>query len=373
MVTQGNTQQLQHYLRLASLPSIGIKRILQTSEHLRCSLDELIDIKPKKLVDLGWNQSQLQALQGQNQPLEKRISQALSWLNSGSNRHILPIYSSLYPEQFYTMDSPPLVIFAEGNLELLTSKMLAIVGTRAPTQYAYDVINSLMPELSLYKGLSTVSGLALGVDAICHRASLANKIPTIGVLGCGIDIVYPKRHSQLYSDIKQQGLLISEFLPGSQPKAFHFPRRNRLISGLASAVLITEGKIKSGSMVTVKCALEQNKEILAVPCSMFNPNGELAHILITEGAVPVRSASDIMQNVPDFFDFNLLDKKIEKSCNQSLATDPLLDSVGDSATSVDLIAKRTGTPVVDVLTQLLEYELRGLVASTAEGYVKLRG
>jgi DNA processing protein len=202
---------------------------------------------------------------------------------------------------------------------------------------------------------------------------LHHGLPTAAVLGCGPDIAYPKRHQQLYYDIQQHGAVISEFVPGTAPHASLFPRRNRIISGLSLGVVVVEAKIKSGTLVTAKYALEQNKEVFAVPSAIYNPNAEGCHYLIKSGAKLIENAQDILDELP--FLAKVLQKphKAQKTHNQVLASDPLLDNVTYSATSVDLIAKRTGMPVSDVLIQLLQYELRGIVASTPEGYVKLRG
>lgn len=367
-----DTSNIACYLRLHALPKIGAKALLQQSALFKSNLEQFHSIPNALLLQQGWSANQLDILKGRCTKTENIIHRTLAWQSASPKRAIICYDSPEYPTALKQISSPPLVIFCEGRLELLHRPMLAIVGTRAPTQYAYDALNTLLPPL-IQSNIATISGLALGVDAICHRISLAHDIPTIAVLGNGIDVVYPKRHQSLYAQIREKGLLMSEFWLGTEPKPFQFPRRNRLVSGLSSGLLITEAKIKSGTMVSVKFAIEQNKEVLVVPSNITNPNGELSHYLMQDGAAPVREANDILSNIPDFSEYEPLVKKNEKNRNISLASDPLLDSVGDSATSVDLIAKRTGTSVVDVLTQLLEYELRGLVASTPEGYIRLRG
>ncbi|MFC3122005.1 DNA-processing protein DprA [Agaribacter flavus] len=373
MHTTETIDDIHSWLRLACITKMGFARLSKTAEALRTPLHTIHKTNHDQLLQLGWQVGQIDAVKGRCAKTEHRIKKAIKWLESTSRRHVLHIGHPDYPKALLDTASPPIVLFAEGKLDLLNYSMLAMVGTRSPTQYAYDVAESLLPAFYGYADFATISGLALGVDAICHRTSLAHGIPTVAVLGCGIDLVYPKRHQQLQQDIAASGLLLSEFFPGVKPQAFNFPRRNRLISALSDAVLISEGRIKSGTMVTVKYAIEQNKEVLVVPSSIFNPNGELALQLIKDGATPVTSASDIVEAVPAFHNFALNINNSPKNADKPLASDPLLDSVDASGTSVDVIAKRSGMSVVDVLTQLLEYELRGLVSSTAEGYVKLRG
>jgi len=248
-----------------------------------------------------------------------------------------------------------------------------MIGTRKPSQYAKEVVDDLVASISEQIDTAITSGMALGIDGLSHRASLHYKVPTIAVLGCGIDIAYPARHRQLYHDIQQQGAVVSEFPPGTPPHACLFPRRNRIISGLSLGLVVVEAKIKSGSLVTARYALEQNKEIFAVPSAIYNPNAEGCHYLIKSGAKLIENADDILDELPFLAKSKQIPDKQQKSLNLHLASDTLLDSVSYSATSVDLIAKRTGMPVSEVLTQLLQYELRGIVASTPEGYVKLRG
>ncbi len=365
--------EVHTWLRLASIPKMGYKRLSKTATALNLPLASLHKAQHQLLLKLGWQISQIAALKGKCSTTEKRLAKAIEWQQRGHNKYILHVGHADYPEHLTNTSCPPIVMFAQGNIDLLTHQMLAIVGTRSPSQYAYDVFEEILPAFAGQHAFATISGMALGVDAICHRASIANNIPTVAVLGCGIDVVYPKRHQQLQQDIIREGLVLSEFFPGVQPQAFNFPRRNRLISALSEAVLISEGRVKSGTMVTVKYAIEQNKEVLVVPASIFNPNKELALHLLKDGAIPIVSGKDIVDSVPSFNNYQENFLNSPKISDKPLASDPLLDSVDTSGTSVDVIAKRSGMSVVDVLTQLLEYELRGLVSSTAEGYVKLRG
>ncbi len=367
-----DVQDITHFLRLQALPRIGIKTLSTLCSTFDTALYDFHKIPNPTLSINGWSSEQLKILRGNCKTTETSIARALHWQSVKTKRSIIHYSCPDYPDSLRELASPPLVIFCEGRLDLLRSPKLAIVGTRAPTQYAYDALNTLLPPLR-NTGIVTISGLALGVDAICHRTSLANEIPTIAVLGNGIDVIYPKRHQKLQSQIQESGLLLSEFHPHIQPKPHQFPRRNRLISGLSEGLLVTEARIKSGTMVSVKFAIEQNKEVLAVPGNINNKNSELSHYLIKDGATPVVESNDIIDAVPKFSQYKIFVPTNENNCNMDLASDPLLDSVNYSATSVDLIAQRTGTSVVDVLTQLLEYELRGLVASTPEGYIRLRG
>jgi DNA processing protein len=253
------------------------------------------------------------------------------------------------------------------------------------------------------------SGLALGIDAQSHQTALELSANTIGVLGNGIDVVYPKRHAKLYDQIRKRGLLVSEFPPSVMPSPKLFPRRNRIISGLSLGTLVAEAKIKSGSLITAKYAIEQGRDVFSVPSNINNKEASGCHWLIKQGAKLTENAQDILDELPSLVTKVIQKQTPEKKRKHHLATTSLLDNVDsvaahttgvDSTTAVssmhagsqqqnesslvlqavdfdvtpiDVIAKRTGESISTLLIQLVEYELRGFVTSTSEGYLKLRG
>jgi DNA processing protein len=361
------------YLRLDAIPKIGIKGLSDTASAYQCDLLYIDKLSDKQLLTIGWSNEQVQCLRTPNAFFAASKRKVHDWLNRSASHHFVALTDPAYPPLLQQLTRPPLFLFIAGNVEIISQPQLAMVGTRAPSQYAKEVVDDLVSGISERVAAHITSGMALGIDGLSHRASIHYNIPTIAVLGCGIDIAYPKRHRQLFHDIQQQGAVVSEFLPSTAPHASLFPRRNRIISGLSMGVIVVEAKIKSGSLVTARYALEQNKEVFAVPSAIYNPNSEGCHYLIKSGAKLTENADDILEELPFLAKPRKISSKDQNSLNQRLASDPLLDSVSYSAVSVDLIAKRTGMPVSDVLTQLLQYELRGIVASTPEGYVKLRG
>lgn len=361
------------YLRLDAVPKMGISGLRQTAAHHQCQLLDILQLSDKQLVGSGWKREQIDALRCTNKNVEKSQRLAHQWLNKADQHYFISLSDTNYPPLLKELSRPPLFLFVAGNAKAISQAQIAMIGTRKPSQYAKEVVDDLVASISEQIDTAITSGMALGIDGLSHRASLHYKVPTIAVLGCGIDIAYPARHRQLYHDIQQQGAVVSEFPPGTPPHASLFPRRNRIISGLSLGLVVVEAKIKSGSLVTARYALEQNKEIFAVPSAIYNPNAEGCHYLIKSGAKLIENADDILDELPFLAKSKQIPDKQQKSLNLHLASDTLLDSVSYSATSVDLIAKRTGMPVSEVLTQLLQYELRGIVASTPEGYVKLRG
>jgi DNA processing protein len=201
---------------------------------------------------------------------------------------------SRYPAWLRMVPDPPPVLWVRGGLSVLELTSVAIVGSRSASQYARQVARTLAAGLA-EAGLVVTSGMARGVDGAAHEATLAAGGRTIAVLGTGIDIVYPVEHAALAERIAASGLLVSELPPGSPPYPGHFPRRNRIISGLSRAVVVVEASEKSGSLITARMALEQGREVMAVPGSVLYGRNRGAHALIKDGAMPVESAADILE------------------------------------------------------------------------------
>ena len=286
-----------------------------------------------------------------------------------------------YPERLKEIEDPPLIIYCKGNTELLNSDQLAIVGSRSSTVSGKEVARSFASQLA-NQGVTVTSGLALGIDAASHQAALNTVGNTIGVIAQGIDLVYPKRHKKLYQDIVDSGgLIVTEFSPGVSPRAGHFPKRNRIISGLSLGVLVVEAEIKSGTLVTARLALEQNRDVFAVPGSINNPMSAGCHWLIKQGAKLVENVADILIELNNYSDNIGLNYKREnkkaldtkKSGDSHLLIDPLLASVDYETTPVDKVVSRSKLPIEEVLTRLTVLELRGLVTAVPGGYLKLNG
>ena len=231
-------------------------------------------------------------------------------LSKGKSFNVEKIYSILqsnnielllqtdedYPQILKEIHNPPLGIYVKGNKNLLntTNTYIAIVGTRQCTPYGIKATETLLKDLRGYS-LVTISGLAYGIDTYTHKFSLQNKIPTIAVLGSGLNRIYPTINQQLSEDIlNNNGCLISEYEPNAKPDKFHFPERNRIISGLSKGIIVIEATIKSGSLITANIGLEQNKDIFAIPNSIFAEKGKGPNQLIKEGAKPIHSAKDII-------------------------------------------------------------------------------
>ncbi|PCI60518.1 MAG: DNA-protecting protein DprA [Gammaproteobacteria bacterium] len=291
------------------------------------------------------------------------------------NGEILTFDHANYPQLLKQIYDPPLILFTKGNQALLNKPQLAMVGSRSATITGIEFAKYIASNL-VQQGIVITSGLALGIDAAAHCGALNNNNSTIAVVATGLDSVYPSRHRQLAKNIiVQGGLIISEFLPGTKAKAGHFPRRNRLISGLSLGVLVVEAEIKSGSLITARCALEQNREVFAVPGSVNNPKSKGCHWLIKQGAKLIDDLADIIEEL-DLSPLSGLkqydDKKLQQNSPQDLFIDPLLASVDYETTPVDIVVSRSKLSIEEVLTRLTILELNNLVSAVPGGYVRLK-
>ncbi|CEE90015.1 Protein smf [Xenorhabdus nematophila str. Anatoliense] len=300
------------------------------------------------------------------------LASAFNWLEKPDN-HLLTFSHPEYPPLLKQIHSPPLVLFVMGDVSVLSQKQISMVGSRAATFYGEKWGRIFAGELAK-NNLVITSGLAIGIDGFCHQSALDAGGKTIAVLGSGLENIYPTRHQPLAQRIKENGTLVSEFFPDTSPKAKNFPRRNRIISGLSLALVIVEAHKNSGSLITARCALEQGRDIFALPGPLGVPSNEGNHWLIKQGAYLATNVADIMEHINTSFQWmNIEDKGREDENKQFEQTElPFADvlvNVSNEVTPIDVIAQRSSLPVAEVMTKLLELELMGKVAVTAGGYV----
>lgn len=365
-------QLLTHWLTLDNIPKFGSQTLMAFTRATQSSPLSLLSLPKSELTQLGFLPNQITAIM---QPDLRNIERQLAWCQEATLHFAVYPEHADYPQLLTEISRPPFVLFGNGNRSLLNKSQIAIVGSRNPSHYGRQQAQEFAQELAS-NDICVTSGLAMGIDGCAHKGALSVNGSTLAVLGNGLKQIYPKRHQCLADEIvDKNGLLLSEFTVDAAPKPHHFPQRNRLVSGLCLGVLVVEAAIKSGSLITAKLALEQNREVMAIPGSLLNPLSEGGHYLIKQGAKLVTSVIDIFeefQNVSSC-NSNTVCKKIQKSQSESLATDRLLDSVGHDVTALDVIIQRSKLPISDVLVQLLEHELRGSVASVPGGYIKLGG
>ena len=372
----------EYWLALKLVPRLAIHKKIALVESF--GLTALFSLNNKLSVLSSANSLSVKQLCAFHQPDWQKITQIIQ-ASGTCNSDIICYDDTCYPQLLKQIYDPPLVIFIQGNPLLLNAPALAVVGSRSASAGGRETAFRLCQQL-VQQNFIITSGLALGIDAAAHRGALSEPASTIAVVATGLDQVYPARHRSLAQQIiMSSGAIISEFLPGTQARAGHFPKRNRLISGLSLGVLVVEAEIKSGSLITARCALEQNREVFAIPSSIENKQAKGCHWLIKQGAKLVEQCADIIDEFA-FADKPSLHLKSDVKPLQSaehgihkggdeinqkvLCNDALLDSVGFEITPVDKVVLRSELPVEEVLTRLTMLELSGLVSAVPGGYIR---
>jgi DNA processing protein len=296
-------------------------------------------------------------------PDETAIAQEIEPLAKLGGR-MIACCEAEYPRGLTALEAPPPILSVLGHPHLLQKEMVAMVGARNASALARKFADTLARELG-FAGIVVVSGLARGIDAAAHEAALA--VGTVAVVAGGVDIVYPPENEKLYAAIKNQGVIVSEMRLGEAPQARHFPRRNRIISGLARGVVVVEAADKSGSLITAQYAIDQGREVFAVPGSPLDPRARGANRLIREGAVLTENADDILSVLspmlgggfaePDAPSQAIPAEALEAEADRIRAQ--LEEALGPAPVAIDELIRQTGAPVAAILTVLLELELAG--------------
>ncbi len=294
------------------------------------------------------------------------VEAAYRWAQD-DGQDIVTLADPDYPRALLDIGDPPTLIYVRGRLDLLQSPALAIVGSRNPTPQGVKNAENFSTALA-QTGLIIVSGLALGIDAAAHRAALAVQGGTVAVIGTGIDRIYPARNRELALQISERGCIISEFPLGTPAAAYNFPRRNRLISGLARGVLVVEAAAESGSLITARLAGEQGKEIFAIPGSIHSPQSRGCHKLIKQGAKLVETVSDVLEELiwPPLSGNTAAEANSDSPSSLRPGDSPpdeLLALIGFDPCSIDELAARSGLPVETLSPRLLQLELEGHLVS----------
>lgn len=297
-------------------------------------IERLVAVRAKVDLSLIWDQIHAKGIQ------------VFTWMDEA------------YPQRLKEIEQPPPVLYLRGELSLEDTWSVAIVGTRRATPYGRQIAEEISSYLAA-NGVTIVSGLARGVDAIAHNAALRAGGRTLAVLGSGVDRIYPPENRALAEKIIEHGAVLSDYVPGTPPESSNFPPRNRIISGLSMAVLVVEAGESSGALITAEFAAEQGREIFAVPGNILAPQSKGTNKLIQQGALPLLSASDIMQAL------NLTRVGQHKAARKALPADEveakLLENMGEEPLHVDEIRNQTGLPVEKVSATLVMMELKGMV------------
>ena len=327
------------------------------------------------LGKLGLKASSVRAIQDSTTDL---IAPDLDWLQH-DDHHVVTFHDARYPERLKTIPSAPPLLFVRGDPDFLQLPQLAMVGSRTPTASGRKTAHEFARHLS-QAGITITSGLARGIDAASHQGALECLAGTVALVAHGLDIVYPAEHRKLAEAISQNGAVVSEHPIGTRPLKAYFPRRNRIISGLSLGTLVVEAALKSGSLITTKHALEQGREVFAIPGSIHNPLARGCHRLIRQGAKLVETADDILEEIsallPDELPGRTVSEDHTRAENQSSqALDPdhqkLLKCLAYEPVPIDELVNRSGFAASEVASMLLILELEGCVVSESGLYTRV--
>ena len=354
-------ESLNHFLSLfhaCGTRHAVLRKLLRQRAHDpdRVQLEELLALQ-KKSDSIGPGLDQIKA----------RVAADLHWAENEPNR-LIWYGDPAYPSLLRQTSSYPLLLYVSGDRSLLPQAQIAIVGSRqcppGGAQHAYDFAAELAAS-----GLVITSGLALGIDSQAHRGALSRG-STIAVTATGADRIYPQRNRRLAEQIRERGLLITEFPLGTEPRCEFFPRRNRIISGMALATLVVEATRRSGSLITARLAAEQGREVLAIPGSIHNPQSSGCHQLIRDGAGIAESPADIVQEIGSLLEYSVSERAFTSHQHRP-ALEPaqkrLLNHIGFDPVTTDTIVKRSGLTVDQVSSMLLILELNDFIQSAPGG------
>ena len=355
----------QYLLMLNRMPGVGpvtVQKLLRRWPEL----EELFHLSAAELVACGLSASLAKTLTTCNR---RAVEQDWRW-EMGRDCALITWGEDAYPSLLREISAPPPVLYLRGQLALLSSNRVAIVGTREPSASGCRIAKRFSSELAQC-GFTVVSGLARGIDGQAHEGALSAGGSTFAVMATGIDCIYPYQHTALAERIIADGLLISEFPLKTRPNACHFPRRNRIISGLSLATLVVESALKSGSLITARFALEQNREVFAVPGCIDNPQTQGCHWLLRQGAILVTSVQDIVDEL-------CLGNAV--AVNHSVSRQPvnlgessrLMQYVSYDVQTVDQLILRSGLGINELISELTELELNGLVQAMPGGYMRCK-
>ena len=355
---------LRHWLALIRAPGIGpaTAGALLKAFH---SAEGIFAAGPRGWRSVGLD-ARLQA--GLADPDWARVDEDLRWLQSDA-RSLIPCTDPRYPAMLLETSGAPLALFCQGDTDLLPLPQVAIVGARSATPQGIENARAFAAELAR-RGLVVTSGLALGIDGAAHQGALEADGYTLAVFGTGLDRVYPARHRELAHRIADKGLLVSEFAPGTPGKAEHFPRRNRIISGLSLGVLVVEAAQDSGSLITARLATEQGRDVFAIPGSIHNPMARGCHRLIRQGAKLVETVDDILEEIAPHLR-RLLPSSAAAASPAAVPAEPadsaVMTALGDESLAFDDLLTRCNMAFDTLSAALLRLELDGKVATAAGG------
>jgi DNA processing protein len=378
--TAGQDNSLKNWLTLSHIPGVGPSTFITLLNEFG-SAEAALNASRQQLTSLAIKTDIADALIAQgNTEIGPGVSADLEWCEQ-EGHHIITLFDERYPGQLKELSDAPAVLYVRGDPDFLLQPQLAMVGTRNPTAVGRNTAKEFARHLSDV-GVTITSGLASGIDGASHEGALTGLAGTIAVVAHGLDIVYPAQHQKLAQRICEKGAVISEMPIGTQPQRGLFPRRNRLISAISLGTLVVEAALKSGSLITARLALEQNKEVFAIPGSIHNPMARGCHQLIRQGAKLVESADDILEELPLSPAKNSLYPEKPDKDTQEKPKDPhkmldpdhqkLLKCLAYEPASIDELVVRSHFNAAEIASMLLIMELEGIIVSQDGRYTNVK-
>ncbi len=357
------TKEIREWIALSTVEGVGPKRFISLVNRLGT---------PRKVLSASLET--LAEIPDVGKEVARKVKEKVKWQIADEQLKLLEKYSTkaageikfitykdpTYPANLKNIYDPPPFLYLKGELKKDDHKALAIVGTRRASSYGKNVAEKLASELTR-RGVTIVSGLARGIDSIGHLSALKEKGRTVAVLGSGLDVMYPQEHTPLAKKIAENGAVISEFLLGTKPLAENFPKRNRLISGLSLGVIIIEAPKKSGALLTAECALDQGREVFAVPGNIGSKRSEGTNALIKKGATLVTSVDDILSELKGVLTLPSEREMSKLQTDLSREEKRIFSLLSLEPNHIDKIAKESDFKIPQVLSVLLSLELKGLV------------
>jgi DNA processing protein len=350
----------RYFLALNHMPLIGPRKTMRLLERWP-NLEECFNLPQAQLVQEGVPLSMAEQISNFNW---KKLQADIAF-EQQPNHTILTWEHPDYPPLLKEIHDPPPVLYTIGNLDCLKQPNMAIIGTRLPSSMGRLTAFEWAKELSL-QNLTIVSGLARGIDTAAHEGCIQGSQKTIAVLGTGVNLTYPQSNRNLAHTITQNGLLLSEFPLNTPPKAGHFPRRNRIISGLSIATLVVEATLKSGSLLTARFALEQNRDVFALPGSIHLPQTQGCHHLLKQGASLVTCYQDVLTELG----ITAPSKKAQSKPLPPKDKDKVLENIDFEPTHINTIMTKSGLSLTEVISRLAELELNGSIHAVPGGYMR---
>lgn len=370
MITKNASNEILPWLILHLAPQFGPQSLKKCLQHF-ASPQEICTLSFAQLQPLNLHPRTIEAI---THPDWRKIDNIIAWAQA-PHHTLLTLGDPRYPKLLTEIADPPFLLYIDGALQHLQQPQIAIIGTRKPTQLGLAITRHFTQGLG-QAGLTITSGMALGIDGTSHQAAIDAGLPTIAVVGTGIDVTYPRQHEKLAAKIRGNGAIVSEFPLTSSPSAKNFPRRNRIISGLSLGTLVVEATPKSGSLITARLAIEQDREVFAIPGSMINPMAIGCHHLIQRGAKLVTSVADIVTELRFSPQINALPSHayaLKPANTAKLDNDhqKLIECIGFDVMNFEQLVDRTGYTTQKVSAMLCNLMISGYIQEELSGYSRV--